>query len=285
MTSSSGNTTIVDEPGLVLLDDMLYTVRRQLDKLGLSKNLQPKSYVTTSSNMFVEPEDESDSDDFGGNEHNKNYFLKVAPQKRLEQEKKAVEASENGAKKRKYVYCNGCDAPHDRRIKRAKDPTNRRWYCYVCWRAFRTEMYKAAPLNEKWETCMRCTMGTYEKGGRFMEHGTAHERFFCNLCWQGWIGALPQKSDWMKKTTAEIEEEKREQEEWARKQAEKEEARRKEEAKKAKEKEEDEAKGPPPAAEDKENVGPTDGKDEPAAQGPKLPQPAIVESDVTPVSV
>jgi len=95
--------------------------------------------------------------------------------------------------RRKWSYCQGCDAPHDRRIPRAKDPTNGTWFCTNCWLRHRTNLFDSATPNNSWMECHRCGMGAFPGNGRFMESGL----FYCKLCWKGWIGSMPQKSDWV----------------------------------------------------------------------------------------
>jgi len=250
---------------VVVIDDIIQMVSSEINKMGIAKS-EVTGYVTASTLNIDEPEDVSaaeSEDEKNEDEFSKTFFTDVAPKI------KQSNAAESGANS-KYRYCIGCDCPHDRRIKRAKDPTDKCWYCYVCWRNFRMVMFEEAPVNDKWENCQRCLMGAWPAGGRFMKDG----RFFCLLCWKGWVGALPQKSDWMAKlpSTAKDTDEKTE-------------GKQEVATEDVKAEVQAEQKAVDQEAEEKsEVVGPTQ-PEKVKKEEPALPAPELVESEVPPVGV
>jgi len=238
----------------VLVDDILQFIDAEMEKHPELRGEDEKNQLEMGemkAYIGSEPEDD-DSDDGEDSKEPAPEFKKEWFTGESAQSERNLPANKGARKK---FFCTTCDAPFDFRIKRSKDPTNGKWYCAWCWRKFREKMYELSPENTEWSTCNRCTLGAFAGGGRIMADG----KFFCNLCWKGWMGSLPQKSDWLPLTPEEKE---------AREKAR--EAARVEEEARLKRISEEEAK-----AVNAEGGNPAE----------TLVQPDLVKSDVTPVAV
>lgn len=83
----------------------------------------------------------------------------------------------------------------------AFDPTERKWYCYLCWRQFRQDIHDAALLNAKGENCVTCNIFVLTNQGKYMDLGEqpgTEKGLYCVHCWEGWINSLPTDADWIK---------------------------------------------------------------------------------------
>jgi len=84
----------------------------------------------------------------------------------------------------------------------AFDPTERKWYCYLCWRQFRQDIHDAAVPNSKGENCVTCNIFVLTNQGKYMDLGEqpgTEKGLYCVHCWEGWINSLPTDADWIKK--------------------------------------------------------------------------------------
>jgi len=82
----------------------------------------------------------------------------------------------------------------------AFDPTERKWYCYLCWRQFRHDIFELAVQNDKGEECCSCSIYVLEKQGRYMDLGVkpgTETGLYCSHCWAGWVNSLPADEDWV----------------------------------------------------------------------------------------
>jgi len=89
----------------------------------------------------------------------------------------------------------------------AFDPTERKWYCYLCWRQFRQDIHDAAVPNAQGENCVTCNIYVLKNQGKYMDLGETpgtEKGLYCVHCWQGWINSLPTDADWIKNRTAHI---------------------------------------------------------------------------------
>jgi len=89
----------------------------------------------------------------------------------------------------------------------AFDPTERKWYCYLCWRQFRQDIHDAAVPNAQGEHCVTCNIYVLKNQGKYMDLGETpgtEEGLYCVHCWEGWINSLPTDADWIKKITARL---------------------------------------------------------------------------------
>jgi len=103
----------------------------------------------------------------------------------------------------KYL-CSHCgeQRPKNRRKPQcgAFDPTERKWYCYLCWRQFRQDIFELAVPNKKGEACCACSIFVLENQGRFMDLGEkpgTNSGLYCCHCWAGWVNSLPADEDWV----------------------------------------------------------------------------------------
>jgi len=83
----------------------------------------------------------------------------------------------------------------------AFDPTERKWYCYLCWRQFRQDIHDAAAPNAKGENCVTCNIFVLTNQGKYMDLGEqpgTEKGLYCVHCWEGWINSLPTDADWIK---------------------------------------------------------------------------------------
>lgn len=86
----------------------------------------------------------------------------------------------------------------------AFDPTERKWYCYLCWRQFRQDIHDAALPNSKGENCVTCNIFVLTNQGKYMDLGEkpgTEKGLYCVHCWEGWINSLPTDADWIKNRT------------------------------------------------------------------------------------
>jgi len=82
----------------------------------------------------------------------------------------------------------------------AFDPTERKWYCYLCWRQFRHDIFDLAVPNKKGEECCACSIYVLENQGRYMDLGEKpgiEKGLYCSHCWAGWVNSLPADEDWL----------------------------------------------------------------------------------------
>jgi len=89
----------------------------------------------------------------------------------------------------------------------AFDPTERKWYCYLCWRQFRQDIHDAAVLNAQGENCVTCNIYVLKNQGKYMDLGETpgtDQGLYCVHCWEGWINSLPTDTDWINNRTAQI---------------------------------------------------------------------------------
>jgi len=252
----------------VLVDDILQLINAEVKKHPELKDPEDKEppLLMGAGQAYLGSEPESDDDD-----SEQDGEPGEGSKKKNVEGKKAQRARNNprnrGANKK--FFCTTCDAPFDFRIKRSKDPTNGKWYCAWCWRRFREKMHDMANENTEWATCGRCHLGAFSGGGRYMDD----KKFYCNLCWKGWMGSLPQKSDWLPLTPEEIEERRKA-----------EEAARLKSVSEENNKQEEEPGPPADPAKDPAKQGPC--KSEVTLVQPEaLPEVEHVESDVPPVAV
>jgi len=91
----------------------------------------------------------------------------------------------------------------------AFDPTERKWYCYLCWRQFRQDIHDAAVPNAQGENCVTCNIYVLMNQGKYMDlgetPGTEEKGLYCVHCWEGWINSLPTDADWIKNRIARVE--------------------------------------------------------------------------------
>jgi len=69
----------------------------------------------------------------------------------------------------------------------ALDPTEGKWYCYICWRQFRRDVYELSLPNNDAGKCDSCGIYLHEKQGRVMdaENDDVKEPqlLYCVHCW------------------------------------------------------------------------------------------------------
>jgi len=83
----------------------------------------------------------------------------------------------------------------------ALDPTEKKWYCYLCWRQFRQDIHDAAVSNSEGENCVTCNIFVLKNQGKYMDLGEQPgtlQGLYCVHCWEGWINSLPTEADWLK---------------------------------------------------------------------------------------
>lgn len=103
--------------------------------------------------------------------------------------------------------CSHCGNPRPKRRGPqcgAFDPTERKWYCYLCWRQFRKDIYDLAIPNVEGENCVTCSIHVLTDQGKYMNLGEqpgTEPGLYCPHCWEGWINSLPHDADWLKKKT------------------------------------------------------------------------------------
>jgi len=110
----------------------------------------------------------------------------------------------------KKSACAHCGDPRPKRRGPqcgAFDPTERKWYCYLCWRQFRQDIHDAALTNAKGENCVTCNIYVLKNQGKYMDLGETpgtENGLYCVHCWEGWVNSLPTDADWIKNRNARI---------------------------------------------------------------------------------
>jgi len=100
-----------------------------------------------------------------------------------------------------------CSIPSEA-IFGAFDPTESKWYCYLCWRQFRRDIYELSVPNIEGTECYGCAIYLLPNQGRAIDLGNdndqAAQRLYCMFCWKSWINSLPCSGDWLGDESIEV---------------------------------------------------------------------------------
>jgi len=70
----------------------------------------------------------------------------------------------------------------------AFDPTESKWYCYLCWRQFRRDIHQLSVPNKHGAECEGCAIYLLPNQGRWMDlsygRDQAAQRLYCMFCWK-----------------------------------------------------------------------------------------------------